>query len=211
MSYPQQAQDWANLNKYKEDNAQLGSPKAGENRIVFLGNSITEGWVQESLTLFKNPGYINRGIGGQTTPQMKIRFWQDVIKLQPKAVVILAGINDIAQNTGYIPLEETAQNIEDMVLLAKGYDIQVVICSVLPANVFPWRPHILPADKVISLNILLKEIAEKHQVTYLDYYTSMVDDKKGMKAQYTTDGVHCTLKGYQKMEELIIPCLQQLF
>ena len=210
MSQKNQAQDWANLTRYKNANAQLAAPSEGEERIIFMGNSITEGWSQQSLNLFKNPNNINRGIGGQTTPQMKIRFWQDVIKLQPKAVVILAGINDIAQNTGYIPIEETAQNIEEMALLAKAYNIKVVICSTLPANYFPWRPHILPADKVIELNALLKTIAAKHQVTYLDYYASMVDDVKGMKKVYTTDGVHCTLKGYRKMEELIAPILKKL-
>ncbi|MEZ4780002.1 MAG: SGNH/GDSL hydrolase family protein [Flavobacteriaceae bacterium] len=204
------AQDWANLSRFKKANEKLSIPAEGENRVVFMGNSITEGWLQDSLTLFKNPSFINRGIGGQTTPQMKIRFWQDVIKLQPKAVVILAGINDIAQNTGYISIEETARNIEEMTLLAKAHDIQVVICSTLPANYFPWRPHILPADKVIALNTLLKAIAEKHHVTYLDYYTPMVNDIKGMKEEYTTDGVHCTLAGYRKMEALIKPVLDTL-
>ncbi|MCB0456820.1 MAG: GDSL-type esterase/lipase family protein [Flavobacteriaceae bacterium] len=210
MPYSLFAQDWANLTRFKKANEKLSAPAEGENRVVFMGNSITEGWIQDSLTLFKNPHNINRGIGGQTTPQMKIRFWQDVIKLQPKAVVILAGINDIAQNTGYISIDETAQHIEDMALLAKAYDIKVVICSTLPANYFPWRPHILPADKVIALNTLLKSIAAKHEVAYLDYYTPMVDDKKGMKTEYTTDGVHCTLAGYRKMEELIKPVLERL-
>ncbi|MEZ4875403.1 MAG: SGNH/GDSL hydrolase family protein [Flavobacteriaceae bacterium] len=202
------SQDWAQLDRYKAANEQLAPPAAHEQRVVFMGNSITEGWSQDSLALFKNPQYINRGIGGQTTPQMKIRFWQDVIQLRPKAVVILAGINDIAQNTGYISTEETAQNIEDMAQLAQAYGIKVVICSVLPAHYFPWREHILPANKVIALNELLKDIAQRNHVTYLDYYTPMVNDQKGMKAEYTTDGVHCTLAGYRKMEELVLPCLQ---
>lgn len=207
-----QAQDWANLNRFKTANAQLlSSEKNDDNRIVFIGNSITEGWLQDSLTLFKNKSYINRGIGGQTTPQMKERFMQDVIELKPKAVVILAGINDIAQNTGYISIADTAANIEEMTAMAKANKIKVVICSVLPANYFPWRPQIAPADKVIELNVLLKEIAHNNDVHYLDYYTEMVGDKKGMITTYTTDGVHCTIEGYKMMELLIDECLKTLF
>ena len=204
------AQDWAQLNRFKKANAQIISSEKDENRVVFIGNSITEGWLQSSLSLFKNKRYINRGIGGQTTPQMKQRFMQDVVELKPKAVVVLAGINDIAQNTGYISIPDIASNIEDMVALAKTNNIKVVICSVLPANYFPWRPQIQPADKVIGLNKLLKEIAHKNEVIYLDYYTEMVDDKKGLKDAYTTDGVHCTIEGYRVMEVLIEKCLKIL-
>ena len=206
-----QAQDWANLNRFKKANAQLSSSEKDEKRVVFIGNSITEGWLQDSLSLFKNKSYINRGIGGQTTPQIKHRFMQDVVELKPKAVVILAGINDIAQNTGYISIPDIASNIEDMTIMAKINDIKVVICSVLPSNYFPWRPQILPADKVITLNILLKEIVHKNEVIYLDYYPEMVDDKKGMREAYTTDGVHCTIEGYKAMELVIEKCLKTLF
>jgi lysophospholipase L1-like esterase len=205
------AQDWAQLNRFRRANAQLSLSEKDENRVVFMGNSITEGWLQDSLNLFKNKSYINRGIGGQTSPQMKHRFIQDVIELKPKAVVILAGINDIAQNTGYISIPDIASNIEEMTAMAKANNIKVVICSVLPSNYFPWRPHIKPADKVIELNILLKEIAHNNDVHYLDYYTEMVDDKKGMKDAYTTDGVHCTIEGYKRMEILIDECLNNLF
>ncbi|HPF10136.1 MAG TPA: SGNH/GDSL hydrolase family protein [Flavobacteriaceae bacterium] len=204
------AQDWAQLNYFKEANAQLLPPEPNENRVVFLGNSITEGWLNVKPGPFDNPQYINRGIGGQTTPQMKIRFWQDVIQLQPKTVVILAGINDIAQNTGYIPVPEIAQNIEEMAELAKSYGIKVVICSVLPANVFPWRPQIYPADKVIELNALLMTYAKTHGHTFLDYYSSMVNDEKGMIAAYTTDGVHCTEAGYRVMEQMVHDILQKI-
>ncbi len=197
------AQDWAQLDRYKEANTHLSEPKPGEKRVVFMGNSITEGWQQPELTFFSKKGYINRGIGGQTTGQMKIRFWQDVIALHPEIVMILGGINDIAQNTGYyIPNDEIAANIADMAELAKAYRIQVVICSVLPANIFPWRPHILPADSVIALNKLLKAYAEKNDFIYLDYYSEMVNDQKGLRSIYTYDGVHCTLEGYRKMEQI---------
>jgi lysophospholipase L1-like esterase len=205
------AQDWAQLNRFKQANAQLCPSENDENRVVFMGNSITEGWLQDSLSLFKNKSYINRGIGGQTSPQMKYRFMQDVIELKPKAVVILAGINDIAQNTGYISIPDIAANIKEMTCLAKSNNIKVVICSVLPSNYFPWRPQIHPADKVIALNILLKEIAHENEVFYLDYYTEMVDNKKGLKDIYTTDGVHCSIEGYRMMELLIEECLKTLF
>jgi len=202
------AQDWAQLNRFKKANALLSISEKDVNRVVFMGNSITEGWLQDSLSLFKNKSYINRGIGGQTTPQMKHRFLQDVIELKPKAVVILAGINDIAQNTGYISIPEIAANIEEMTIMAKANTIKVVICSVLPANYFPWRPQIEPGDRVIALNLLLKEIAHKNKVHYLDYYKEMVDDKKGLKEVYTTDGVHCTVEGYKAMELLVEECLK---
>jgi lysophospholipase L1-like esterase len=205
------AQDWADLNRFKQANAQLSLSENDENRVVFMGNSITEGWLQESLSLFKNKSYVNRGIGGQTTPQMKHRFIQDVVELKPKEVFILAGINDIAQNTGYISIPDIAANVVVMTCIAKANNIKVVICSVLPANYFPWRPQIQPADKVIALNILLKEIALNNEVHYLDYYTEMVDDKKGMKDAYTTDGVHCTIEGYKSMELLIDRYLRMLF
>jgi lysophospholipase L1-like esterase len=205
------AQDWAQINRFKKANAQLSISEKDENRIVFMGNSITEGWLQDSLSLFKNKSHINRGIGGQTTPQMKHRFKQDVIELKPKAVVILAGINDIAQNTGYISIPDIATNIEEMVAMAKANNIKVVICSVLPSNYFPWRPEIEPADKVIELNLLLKEISLNNEAHYLDYYTKMVDAEKGLKDLYTTDGVHCTVEGYRAMEVLIGECLKTLF
>jgi lysophospholipase L1-like esterase len=201
----------AQFNRFKRANAQLSLSEKDENRVVFMGNSITEGWLQDSLTLFKNKSNINRGIGGQTTPQMKHRFIQDVVELKPKVVVILAGINDIAQNTGYISIADIAGNIEEMIRTAKANSIDVILCSLLPSNYFPWRPEIKPADNVITLNILLKEIAQKNNVYYLDYYSEMVDDKKGMKDAYTTDGVHCSIEGYKKMELLIAPCLKALF
>ena len=208
--YTSKAQDWAQLNHFKQANAQLSPPQLGVNRVVFIGNSITEGWLQDSLSLFKNKNYINRGIGGQTTPQMKHRFMQDVVELKPKIVVILAGINDIAENTGYSPVPEIAANIEEMMLMAKANNIKVVICSVLPANYFPWRPHLSPAAQVIVLNKMLKQMAHKNEVVYLDYYTGMVNNKFGMKEAYSTDGVHCTLEGYKAMEPLIEKCLKRL-
>ena len=195
--------DWANLSRYKEENEKLGPPKPGENRVVFMGNSITAGWINRHPEFFANRPYLDRGISGQTTPQMLIRFTQDVIDLKPKVVVILAGINDIAQNTGPTTLEAIMDNISGMALLARANGIKVILCSVLPAFDFPWRPGLEPADKVIALNKMIKAFADKNGFHYLDYYSSLVDSRKGMKKQYATDEVHPTLEGYKVMEPLV--------
>lgn len=134
------AQDWANLKQFQKDNAALGTPAKGEKRVVFMGNSITIGWLHNCPEFFKDRPYINRGISGQTTPQMLIRFRQDVIDLQPKVVVILAGTNDIAGNTGPSTLEMIENNLASMAQLAKANGIKVILCSVLPAFDYPWRP-----------------------------------------------------------------------
>ena len=168
-----------------------------------MGNSITEGWKNIDPGYFEGRPYIDRGISGQTTPQMLIRFRPDVIDLKPAIVIILAGINDIAENTGPMTLEETAGNIFSMAQLAKAANIKVIISSVLPANTFPWRPEIKPAEKVIELNILLKQYCEENRITYLDYYSHMVDDKKGLDPRYGDDGVHPNLAGYKVMEGLV--------
>ncbi|MEP2935466.1 MAG: GDSL-type esterase/lipase family protein [Gilvibacter sp.] len=208
VSMQSHAQINAQLQKYARANKQIDT-SLNVQRVVFMGNSITEGWTPHAQTLFKNDHYINRGISGQTTPQMKARFTQDVINLKPKAVVILAGINDIAQNTGYITIAEIANNIEAMTNMALQKDIKVIICSVLPANSFPWRPEIKPANMVIELNQLLKNIAIRKEVRYLDYYSQMVNDHKGLKEAYTYDAVHCTKEGYMVMESLLLTCLKE--
>jgi lysophospholipase L1-like esterase len=192
--------DWPNIRKYQDENSKLHPPAPGENRIVFMVNSITEFWK------FNDPGYfttyVNRGISGQTTPQMLVRFREDVINLKPAVVVILAGINDIAQNTGPIKLEDTFGNIISMVQLARAENIKVVMSSVLPANHFPWRPAIIPTEKVIALNKMLKDYADANRIVYLDYYSAMVDDQKGLPSTLSGDGVHPNLAGYKVMEPL---------
>lgn len=197
-----QAQDWANTERFKNDNAKLGLPLKDEKRVVFMGNSITEGWSEFSPGFFKGKPYVNRGISGQTTPQMLVRFRPDVIDLKPSVVVILAGINDIAGNTGPSTLEMIRDNIVSMAELAKANHIKVVISSVIPALDFPWNPGQFPADKIIALNSMLKTYADKNGITYLDYYSSMVDDQKGLKAALTYDGVHPNADGYKVMEPL---------
>lgn len=202
--------DWANLNRFKEENKELIKNPNTE-RVVFLGNSITEGWSNFDPDFFiKNP-FVNRGISGQTTPQMLIRFKPDVVNLIPKAVVILAGINDIAENTGHISIENIAENIISMSEIAKSNKIDVYICSTLPAIDFPWSPGLNPAPKVIQLNSILKKYCEKNKITYVDYYSKMADKKGGLKVPDFTskdDLVHPNLEGYKLMEKIILKILK---
>jgi len=207
------SQDWANLARFRDENAKLGSPKPGENRIVFMGNSITEGWGNLNPDFFKGKPYVNRGISGQTTPQMLIRFRPDVINLKPAVVVILAGTNDIAGNTGPSTLEMIADNIYSMAELAKANGIKVVISSVIPAFDYPWKPGMEPAEKIFALNEMLKTYAKKNGVVYLDYFSAMADNRKGLKAELTADGVHPNEAGYKVMgplaEKAIAEALRQ--
>jgi lysophospholipase L1-like esterase len=196
------AQDWPDLNRYKNANANLGPPSPGEARIVFMGNSITEGWSRISPGFFSGKPYINRGISGQTTPQMLVRFRADVIKLKPAVVVILAGTNDIAGNTGPSTPEMIMDNIISMAQLAESSGIKVILCSVLPAFDYPWSPGHDPVENIATLNAMIKNYANENGIIYLDYYSSMVDEQKGMKAEYSTDGVHPNQAGYKVMEPL---------
>jgi lysophospholipase L1-like esterase len=201
MGGKMQAQDWANLNKYQNENATLNPLEPGQKRIVFMGDSITEGW--PFLDFFAGKTYVNRGISGQTTPQMLIRFRPDVIALKPSVVVIMAGINDIAGNTGPSTLEMITYNIFSMAELAKANNIKVILCSVLPAFDFPWRPGSFPAEKVVTLNKMIKKYADTNGILYLDYYSAMVNDQKGLNATYSGDGVHPNKTGYEVMNPLV--------
>ncbi len=201
--------DWANLARFREDNEKIATAVPNENRIVFMGNSITEGWSQADPAFFAGKPYINRGISGQTTPQMLIRFRSDVINLKPAVVVILAGINDIAGNTGPSTLEMIEGNLASMVELARANGIRVVLSSVLPAYDFPWRPGLQPAEKVVKLNYWIKAFAENQGCIYLDYFTPMADEKHALRAEYTYDGVHPNLTGYRIMEPLVEEAIQK--
>ncbi len=206
---PLQAQDWPAMEYFKAKNDSL-MQLTDQTSVVFMGNSITQGWISMRPEFFSRNHFINRGIGGQTTPQMLLRFRQDVIDLNPKAVVILAGINDIAENTGPISLEDIAKNLESMVQLSLANEITPVLCSVLPANSFPWRQRITPTESVIELNRMLREMAEHYQVPYVDYYSPMVDDKKGLKPEWGYDPVHPNEEGYKVMEPIVMNTLNQL-
>jgi len=201
--------DWAHLKKYEQSNSEL--KKINEpDRIVFIGNSITEGWSNFDKDFFINNPFVNRGIGGQTTPQMLIRFKPDVVNLNPKAVVILAGINDIAGNTGPVTIENIAENIISMAEIAKANEIKVFICSTLPAIDFPWSPGMEPGPKVVKLNTILKNYCDSNNIPYVDYFSAMSDEKGGLKVpEYTTadDLVHPNLAGYKVMEKIILKAL----
>jgi lysophospholipase L1-like esterase len=194
--------DWPNLARYREANAQLGPPASGEKRVVFMGNSITQGWAPLFEKQFPGKPYVGRGIGGQTTPQMLIRFRQDVIALQPAAVVILAGTNDIAGNTGPSTLEMIQDNLASMAELAKANGIEVVLASILPASDYRWRPGLDPGPKIVAVNRWIKEYAERNGMVYLDFHSAMVDGALGLPPHLARDGVHPTEEGYRIMAGL---------
>lgn len=200
---PIQAQDWADLNRFKEANKVLASEQRAEDRIVFMGNSITIGWLNLRPEFFDGKPYVNRGISGQTSPQMLVRFRQDVVDLHPKVVVLLAGTNDIAGNTGPTTLEMIMDNIKGMSEIAKANGIKVILSSTLPAYDYPWKPGLQPADKIIALNKMIKAYAESNHHIYLDYFSAMVDDRNGLPKKYAEDEVHPTVAGYQVMEPLV--------
>ena len=211
MSETSFAQDWANLAKYETQNNQLPPKQSGEKRIVLMGDSITEFWSQFQPEFFTNTSYINRGISGQTTPQMLIRFRPDVLNLHPDVVVILAGVNDIAGNTGPTTNDTIFGNIISMVELAKANAIKVILCSVLPANNFYWRPNEKAAETIIQLNQLIQSYAKEHDIPYVDYHSAMADAKNGLPKEFSEDSVHPNLKGYQTMQPLLEKAVQKLY
>ena len=195
--------DFGWLARYKDADAQLPKPRPDEKRVVFMGDSITEGWhFNEPNGSFAGEPYINRGISGQTSPQMLVRFRQDVVDLQPAVVVILAGTNDIAGNTGPMTPEQTEDNISGMAEIAAANHIRVVLCSVLPAFDFPWQPGLEPAPKVLALNAWIRSYAANKGYIYVDYHTAMKDDRNGLPASLSKDGVHPNAAGYTIMAPL---------
>ena len=210
MSEKSTAQDWGNLAKYENENTLLSPKQVGEKRIVLMGDSITEFWLPIHPEFFAGKSYIDRGISGQTTPQMLIRFRPDVINLQPDVVVILAGVNDIAGNTGPTTNEKIVENIISMIELAHANKIKVILCSVLPAANFNWRPNDKAAATIIQLNQLIKSYADKHHIPYVNYHAVMADASNGLPKEFSNDGVHPNLKGYQIMEPLLEKAIQQI-
>jgi lysophospholipase L1-like esterase len=196
--------DFGELGRYKDANAALPAPAAGENRVVFMGDSITDGW--HIAEYFPGKSYVNRGIGGQTTPQMLIRFRPDVIELKPKVVVILAGTNDISGNTGPMTVEEIERNYASMAELARIHDIRVIFSSVLPVNNYNEKALLFfltrPADQILALNQWLKNYCSENGFIYLDYFSAMVDDKGMLKQDLAGDGLHPNVAGYKIMAPL---------
>lgn len=204
-------EDWANLGRYRNANAILKAPSRKENRVVFMGNSITQNWTRDHGVFFEsNPSYVNRGISGQTSAQMLLRFRPDVIELKPRVVIISAGTNDIAENRGPISIDRIAGNIFSMAELAKKNNIKVILASVLPASSYSWSPSIEPMDKIIQLNVLIKEFAKANKMVYLDYYTPMVNGQKGLIKELGRDTVHPNVKGYEIMEPLVQKAIQKV-
>lgn len=179
-------------------------------RIVFMGNSIIQGWGQSDPEFFSNPDYVNRGIGGQTTSEMLLRFENDVIDAEPKAVLILAGTNDIAGNSGEVSLIEIRDNIGRMAIKASENDIQVILCSVLPAFDYPWRRGRDPHVKIPQLNAMISELAEDKGYYYLDYFSVMSDNRNGLPREYAVDGVHPTEQGYRVMKKLTLEAFEKM-
>ena len=185
---------------------------ASPEKIVLMGDSITSSWTGYSPEFFSNNSYlINKGVSGETTPEMLNRFDADVLTLAPEAVIILAGINDIAQNTGYISISETFNNIILMADLAKKHNIKPVLCSVLPANELPWRSEIKPAGLVIELNQKISAYCKANDLVYLDYFSSMVGKNKELRSELTYDGIHPDKEGYIIMEELLLETISKIF
>lgn len=204
------AQDWANFNEFKTSNEGLPKLKKNENRIVFMGNSITIGWLNTHPEFFKDKPYVNRGISGQTTPQMLVRFRADVIDIGAKAVVILAGTNDIAGNTGPSTLEMIVDNLKSMTEIARANDVKVILCSILPAYDYPWRPGLEPNIKIPKLNELIMKYAEENEVYYLDYFSALDNGENGIDEEFSYDGVHLTLEGYKVLEPMVEQALKKV-
>ncbi|CAH1002358.1 hypothetical protein LEM8419_03265 [Neolewinella maritima] len=203
--------DFAMLARYQAANATLAAPAATEQRVVLLGNSITEGWVREDSAFFADNGLVGRGISGQTSPQLLLRFRQDVIALQPTAVVIHIGTNDVAENTGPYDPDYTLGNIRSMVELAQANDIQPILAAVLPATGFSWRPELGDRSAmIVELNRRLAELAAEKDIPFVDYHTALRNASNGMDAELAEDGVHPTARGYAIMADLVLPVVEEV-
>ena len=205
MAYAQpQVGDWAKFNRYHDANKEVTTSP----RVVFMGDSITDFWVDADPDFFKSNNFLGRGISGQTTSHMLVRFRRDVIDHHPKYVVILAGTNDVAKNLGEIAPENSLGNIISMCEIARANKIKPIICSILPCNFFYWRPEVKGQEKdIIELNKLLKEYAESAKIPYVDYHSAMKDEKDGLPKKYADDGCHPNKEGYAKMKEIILKYL----
>jgi lysophospholipase L1-like esterase len=208
--------DWANLARYRDANRALHVPSTGEARVVFMGDSITDAWPQPRFgRFFEGKPYVGRGISGQTTPQMLVRFRPDVIALKPRVVVILAGTNDIAGNTGPISNEEIQGNLASMAELAKAHNIRVVLASILPVSAHHTRPDAVPQttsrpmSRIVAINEWLRAYAASERHVYLDYFSAMIDQSGLLRAELSADDLHPTAKGYEMMAPLAEAAIKQ--
>ena len=192
--------DWAKFNRYEEANATIScSPRA-----VFMGDSITDNWARKDGEFFSSNNFVGRGISGQTTSHMLVRFRKDVLDLAPEYVVILAGTNDIALNNGMITLDNILGNIKSMCELARIHDIKPILCSVLPADKFSWRKEVEPAETIIRLNEMIMQYAQENKIPYVDYHSALKNEKNGLPVEYAKDGVHPNIDCYKIMESIIL-------
>ena len=209
---PRHQQDWAKFYRYEKLNAELLASGVRPD-VVFMGNSITQNWAKFHPDFFKENNFVGRGIGGQTTSHMLVRFRRDVIELNPRAVVIMAGINDIALNNGKITHENILGNIKSMCELAKLHNIKVILCSVTPAIAFRWRPEVdfVPADEIIRLNKMIKAYAKANGIPYVDYHSQLVDAQNGLKEEYQKDPAHPNAICYTKvLEPTVLPVINKV-
>ena len=201
-----ETKDWAQFERYESKNKAL----VERPDVVFMGNSITDCWADTVPAFFADNNFVGRGISGQVSSQMLVRFQEDVINLHPKVVVICCGTNDIAQNNGYISLEHILQNIKSMCELARANKIKPIVCSTLPAKGFKWRPEMKPANDIIHLNEMIKEYAKENKIPYVDYHSALKDEENGLPLKYSKDGVHPNAQGYAVMEGVIMPILKKV-
>ena len=205
--------DWANLKRYRSHNAFLPPVGKKEHRVAFMGNSITDNWFKFHPEFFTDNGFVGRGISGQTTPQMLIRFRQDVVNIGAKTVVILAGTNDIAGNTGPSSLEMIMDNLKSMCDIAKANRIRPILCSVLPAYRYSWKKDVRCDQLIPELNEMIKAYAKANKITYVDFFTALVDhtpgNENGLPKKYSKDGVHPNLEGYYIMEKILLKALKK--
>lgn len=203
-------QDWGQLSKYDQQNQEIIAQPNDGKRVVFLGNSITENWRNMRSDFFTSHNYIGRGISGQTSYQFLVRFREDVIALQPKVVIINAGTNDVAQNNHPYVEDRTLGNIITMCELAKAHKIKVILSSVLPCGGFSWNRDIHDvAAKIKSLNARIKQYADDHKIPYIDYWTPLADSNGALKKEYTQDGCHPVVAGYEIMEPLAVQAIRK--
>ena len=205
-SYAQQKRkDWAQFYRYEAKNDSLVKSPA----VVFMGNSITDFWAKKRAEFFAKHNIVGRGISGQVSSQMLVRFQSDVVNLKPKAVVILSGTNDIALNNGPITLEHIVENIVSMCQIAKYNDIQPVIASVLPCAGFSWMPEVKPAEDIKKLNAMLKDFAKKNKIPYVDYYSALADEQGGLPKSLSGDGCHPNEDAYAIMEDIVMKTISK--
>ena len=194
--------DWAQLNRFKAGDAAMAAPAAGEQRVVFFGDSITEGWGRPGNSFFPGKPYVNRGISGQTSPQMVVRFHQDTVDLHPAVVVVLAGTNDIAEKTGPMTEEAMLDDFRAMLEMARANGVKMVVGSIPPADDFYWNKGLEPAPKIKAMNARLEAWCRSEGVVWVDYYTPLADVNGAMKPGLSLDGVHPTPAGYAIMTPL---------